>query len=188
MIPLIVATAVGCLVLMFQCKKLGRLLFKKNIHGQVQQVTQPPRASDRGNVRQLKGLSSQRRSSAKKQHAELAEEIRAMNLMQMELTSQLGELQTYLTQMKNLRQSQGGAITTADEPTDKRDWNWWTCRFLGFYVLSSSSWLQFPMVLAGPWAEEFHSPGHGLVEHVPWPKRLCLFCVPTQDRQRPSYQ
>ena len=100
MVALLLATIAGCFVLVFQCQKLYRLVSKNNVHGHIPHAT--PSASVSGRVQQLQGLKSKARSSAKIHHAELAEEIRTVTRMQIELTSQLGDLQTYLTQIKNV--------------------------------------------------------------------------------------
>jgi uncharacterized protein YlxW (UPF0749 family) len=83
---------ISCSVLIFQCRKLHGLLTKKppNERGRT-----TPRLDD--NVKRMKGLKSQLRSSVQKTRAELAEELRAVTQMQAELSSQLGLLQTFLT-------------------------------------------------------------------------------------------
>ena len=127
MIPLLLATAVGCLLLRFQCQKLGRVLAKKNVQGQApqQQHRQPTGGSNHGKVQNMKGLRSQMQSSTRKHHAELVEEIRSVTQMQMELTAQLGDLQTYLAQMKNKTHvswgDDGTDLLAADEITKKKD-------------------------------------------------------------------
>ncbi len=109
MIALLLATIVGCFVLIFQCQKLYHILSKVNAHGHVPQTTPAATAV------QLQGLKSKVRSSAKIHHAELAEEIRAVTRMQMELTSQLCDLQTYLAQMKD------GSPSQSNEDTQQRN-------------------------------------------------------------------
>lgn len=109
MVALLLATIAGCFVLIYQFQKLYRLLSKKNSHGHIPRTT--PAASVSGRVQQLQGLQRKMRMSANIHHAELAEEIRAVTRMQMELTSQLSDLETYLAQVKNGSLSQSGEHT-----------------------------------------------------------------------------
>lgn len=122
MVALLLATTAGCFVLIFQFQKLYRILSKNNFHGHIPRTTPEPSVS--GRVQHLQGLKRTVRLSAKMHHAELAEEIRAVTRMQMELTSQLGDLQTYLAQMKSdspLQAEGNTQLQAADQHNYKGD-------------------------------------------------------------------
>jgi hypothetical protein len=126
LITLIIVCIVGCALLSYQCRKLYGLLNKKD-----NEVTTTTTASDDDDDDDdicKKGLQL-RRTTANKTQAQLAEEIRTLAQMQVELTSQLVQLRKVLnhtndseqhqeTQVEQLKQAQQNDLANAMHSTD----------------------------------------------------------------------
>ena len=123
LITLIIVCIVGCALLSYQCRKLYGLLNKNN-----NEVGITTTASDDDDDICKKGLQL-RRTTANKTQAQLAEEIRTLAQMQVELTSQLVQLRKVLnhtndseqhqeTQVEQLKQAQQNDLANAMHSTD----------------------------------------------------------------------
>ena len=123
LITLIIVCIVGCALLSYQCRKLYGLLNKNN-----NEVGITTTASDHDDDICKKGLQL-RRTTANKTQAQLAEEIRTLAQMQVELTSQLVQLRKVLnhtndseqhqeTQVEQLKQAQQNDLANAMHSTD----------------------------------------------------------------------